>query len=299
VRRSKAGAGAVVKGIRQACGVAWRLARDRSTLTHEALFRVMPHPKLRKMLYRYVDWRDRRQIDKTGFAHLPPAPLRFRVHGELDLQSFLESGRQCRQDINAALATIGIEMASLRHILDFGCGCGRTIVWFSSIPDSTQVSGTDIDGVAIDWCRRYLEFATFEVNQPVPPLGYEANSFDLVYALSVFTHLNEEYQLLWLKELQRVTQPKGIVLLSLHGSYYWRNLAPADVEAIKRQGLLFLQAPAAMQGIFPKWYQNTYHTQEYVFSTYSKYFHIVEYIPQGLDGCQDIVLLQKREGNDS
>jgi SAM-dependent methyltransferase len=279
--------------LRQACGAVWRLARDRSNLTHEALFRVMPHPQVRAMLYRYVDWRDRRQMEKTGFAHLPPAPLRFRVHGELDLQSFLASGRQCSQDIKAALGTIGKDVTSLRRILDFGCGCGRTIVWFSDLAGSVEVCGTDIDDGAVEWCRRYLDFGSFEVNQSLPPLPYEANGFDLVYALSVFTHLDEEYQLSWLEELRRVTQPGGIVLLSLHGPSFWNKLAPEEIEVIRRKGLLFLQAPPAMQGIFPPWYQNAFHSREYVFSTYSKYFRILEYIPQGLDDCQDIVLLQK------
>lgn len=280
-------------GFKRACGAAFRLARHPSSLTPEALLRVMPHPKLREALYRYVDWRDRRQVNKTGFAHLPPASLRYRVHGELDLQSFLESGRQCSQDIRAAFTTIEKDIESFQRILDFGCGCGRTIVWFSTLADTVQISGTDIDVAAIDWCRRYLEFATFEVNQALPPLRYDANSFDLVYAFSVFTHLDEEYQLLWLRELQRVTQPKGFVLVSLHGSFFWSRLPPREIAMIKEKGLLFLQAPPTMQGIFPEWYQNTYHTQEYVFSTYSKYFNIVEYIPQGLDGCQDIVVMQK------
>jgi SAM-dependent methyltransferase len=279
--------------IRRACGAALRLARSPSNLAHTALLRAMPNPQLRKMLYRYVEWRDRRQIRQTGFAHLPPAPLRFRVHGELDLHSYLDSGRQCSHDIRAALAQIGKDVESFRDILDFGCGCGRTIIWFGASDHAAHISGTDIDVTAIEWCRSYLTFATFQVNQPLPPLPYEANCFDLVYALSVFTHLNEDYQVLWLRELQRVTKPKGFVLLSLHGSYYWSNLLPREIEAIKKTGILFLQAPEAMQGIFPEWYQNAYHTQEYVFSAFSKYFDIVKYIPLGLDSCQDIVLMQK------
>jgi hypothetical protein len=52
------------------------------------------------------------------------------------------------------------------------------------------------------------------------------------------------------------------------------------------------QVPSRPLGLFSDRYQNAYHTQEYVFSTYSKYSRILEYIPHGLDSCQDIVLLQ-------
>jgi ubiquinone/menaquinone biosynthesis C-methylase UbiE len=94
-------------------------------------------------------------------------------------------------------------------VLDFGCGCDRTIIWFSKTAKSVRFSGTDIDATAIDWCRRPLKFACFQANQPAPPLVCPAESFDLVYALSVFTHLNEEHQLLWLRELERITRPMG------------------------------------------------------------------------------------------
>jgi ubiquinone/menaquinone biosynthesis C-methylase UbiE len=274
-------------------GAALRSARHPSSLAGILFPRVMSHGKLREVLYHYVDWRDRRQVKQAGFAHLPPASLRFRVHGELDLHSFLQSGRQCSQDIRAALARIDEDMGSFRHILDFGCGCGRTIIWFSNSRTPVRISGTDIDAAAIEWCRRHLDFATFEVNQPSPPLSYQPNSFDFVYAISVFTHLNEDHQFRWLAELQRVTRPMGYVLLTVHGSYYWSRMLPPEVEDIRTRGHRFVQGPKCMQGVFPEWYQNAYHTQEYVVSKFSKYFKILEYIPQGLDGCQDIVLLQK------
>ncbi len=274
-------------------GAALRFARHPTRLGGVLLPRVMSHRKLREVLYRYVGWRDRRQMKGAGFAHLPPAPLRFRVHGDLDLHSFLQSGRQCSQDIRAALARIGQDPGSFHQILDFGCGCGRTIIWFLGTGDSIHLSGTDIDVAAIDWCRTHLDAATFEVNPPLPPLPYEANSFDFVYAISVFTHLKEDYQFRWLGELRRVTQSKGYVLLTLHGSYYWSRMRPQAIEEIKQRGFMFLEGARSMEGLFPEWYQNAYHTQEYVFSRYSEYFDILEYIPHGLDSCQDIVLLQK------
>jgi ubiquinone/menaquinone biosynthesis C-methylase UbiE len=280
--------------IGRKCGAALRMVRHPSSFADLAFLRLSPHSSLRAALYRYVDWRDRRRLKQTGFAHLPPAALRFRVHGDVDLHSFLQSGRHCSQDIRAALARVGKAVESFGEILDFGCGCGRTAIWFSNTGKSVHLSGTDIDTAAIDWCRQCLAFATFEVNQPTPPLRYQAHSFDLVYALSVFTHLNEDYQLLWLRELQRVTKPKGFVLLSLHGSYYWSQMPPREIEEIKSKGLLFLQAPKPMQGLFPEWYQNAYHSPEYVFSTYAQYFDILAYIPQGLDDCQDMVLMQRR-----
>ena len=55
--------------------------------------------------------------------------------------------------------------------------------------------------------------STFEANNALPPLLFPDCAFDLVFAISVFTHLDEQYQLAWLAELRRVAQP-GAILFS-------------------------------------------------------------------------------------
>jgi hypothetical protein len=47
-----------------------------------------------------------------------------------------------------------------------------------------------------------------------------------------------------------------------------------------------------MKGIFPGWYQNAYHTKEYVVDRYSEYFGVVDYISRGM-ARQDMVILPK------
>ena len=271
-----------------------RAARHPSTMIPTVYVGIMRRPMLRAAAFRYVDWRDRRRIRRTGFTHLPPATLRFRVHGDLDLNSFLQSGSRCSADLQAALASRGLDLGSFSRVLDFGCGCGRTIIWFSEVAKRVRFCGTDIDAAAIEWCREHLGFAEFQVNGAAPPLTSPGDSFDLVYALSVFTHLAEALQLQWLRELHRITKSKGVVLLSVHGSYYWDAMDPEAVEDVRRKGVLFQRGPAALQGLFPDWYQNAYHTREYVYSTFARYFDVAAYIPQGLDGGQDLVVLQKR-----
>src|SRR5207248_1785974 len=116
----------------------------------------------------------------------------------------------------AALTSVHREISSFRDVLDFGCGCGRTLRYFADQSPITDFYGTDIDAEAIAWCRRHLRFAKFKVNQALPPLSYRAEKFDLVYAVSVFTHIDEEYQFRWLDELRRITKPRGIVIVTTH-----------------------------------------------------------------------------------
>jgi ubiquinone/menaquinone biosynthesis C-methylase UbiE len=269
------------------------LAGQPRVLPDLVIRRTRPRSGLRAALFRYVDWCDRRATGRAPCPPVPPAALRYRVHGDLDRDSFLETGRQCSLDVRTALAGVGRDLESFRRILDFGCGCGRTLRWFAAWSERASLHGADIDADAIRWCQGAIRFARFTVNSDRPPLGYPDHSFDLVYAISVFTHLPEALQSSWLAELRRVTQPAGFVLLTVRGSSYAARLPPGDAEELRRRGFVFSTMPRHMQQAFPPWYQLATHTEEYVRDTASAYFEVVRYLPRAMDGCQDVVLLRR------
>jgi SAM-dependent methyltransferase len=244
--------------------------------------------------WRYTDLQDRRRISGTGFSNLPPAALRYRVHGSTDLDLFLRAGKRSSEVIHSALRKVGKDFGSVREVLDFGCGCGRTLLWFEDKPPSTRLYGTDIDVEAITWCREHLKYAEFGGNDALPPLRYPPEAFDLIYAISVFTHLDEGFQFRWLEELQRVTSPEGIVLVTLHGTDTWKELPRKDVAYLEKNGFKFVVSNN-MQGIFPEWYQNAFHTKDYVLERYTEYFNVLGYLPRGMNNHQDVVILQKPE----
>jgi ubiquinone/menaquinone biosynthesis C-methylase UbiE len=254
-------------------------------------------PKLRELIFRCVDLRDGWHIQAavSQSVPLPPTSLRFRVHGDVYPTSFLETGRQCSEDLKNALANVGVRLDSFKDVLDFGCGCGRTLLWLGELSESTRLYGTDIDANAIRWCRRHIGFARFTVNSASPPLAFVDESFDLVYAVSVFTHLDEPRQFDWLSELRRVARHGGYVLVTLRGTFQHARMLSVELEHLREVGFTFEQMPNnAMAGIFPTWYQTATHTREYVETVYSRYFEVVEFLPNGLDQCQDIVVLRRQ-----
>ena len=79
--------------------------------------------------------------------------------------------------------------------------------------------GVDVDPVNADWCREnYLDIET-SVSDFFPPLDLQSSSIDMVYGISVMTHLTEGAQYAWLKELRRILKPGGLCVLSTHGEY--------------------------------------------------------------------------------
>ena len=82
--------------------------------------------------------------------------------------------------------------------------------------------------------------------------------FDLIYAVSVFTHLDLDLGRRWLADLHRILKPGGLLLFSVHGEAAWKGLPEEDVAELRRTGFLFKRS-AKLHGILPDWYHTAFH----------------------------------------
>lgn len=239
----------------------------------------------------------------TNGLPLPSAELMWRVAGTPDSVSFLDGGQRSLRDLELALRVLDRTLASYGRILDFGCGCGRTMRWMHPLAEHTALHGTDVDERAIRWAARNLPYASFEVNAELPPLPYPDHHFDLVYSHSVFTHLDERHQDQWLEELKRVTSPGGHLVITMHGPNALLKISndlraigedPQPLhEALEKDGILFLKDDAWVGGPFPDSYHSTVHTPSYLFEHWGQVFFVRAYLPQGSLGFQDVVVLER------
>ncbi len=70
------------------------------------------------------------------------------------------------------------------------------------------------------------------VNTLEPPLPHEDRQFDVVYALSVWTHLRANLQRAWMLEMRRVLKPGGLLIFSTQGDYFLHQLERPDRRAL-------------------------------------------------------------------
>jgi SAM-dependent methyltransferase len=233
---------------------------------------------------------------------IPPVSLRIRVTHKHDIATFHNYGQQSLQAFEAALKGIGRDISTFCSILDFGTGCGRLIRWMKPLHPHARLYGCDIDTEAIQWNRKHLPFASIEMNQGLPPLPYADEMFDLVFGLSVFTHLNEDYQDQWLAELKRITKPGAILLLTVHGEHFWKQFAPeyglrVDITQLNRtyhSNGFFYYTVDGWTGLFPDFYQTMFHKKTYILSHWTDYFEIVDYVEARMPSKQDIVVARKQ-----
>lgn len=241
-------------------------------------------------------------------ATFPDKVLMNTVAGLEDEIEFGISGASIYRSLTTIVAEQGHSWKDYSRILDFACGCGRVTRLFLKHYRECEIFGSDINKQHIDWLRKNLPIGTFTQNRSVPPTGYQSSFFNLVYCISLFSHLSEERQLLWLKELARITLNGGLVILTVHGSHAYRVLTDRP-DIRQRNGITEQQLSMVRSkmnaGAFAfitqddsyidaDTYGFTFIPTEYIHRVWSSFFEIVCIKERVIDDWQDAIILRPK-----
>lgn len=139
---------------------------------------------------------------------LPPPELH-------ELDDYLTSGERHMRSLTDLLARVGHDRDSWGDVLDFGCGSARLTRHFVDHAVDHAVWGVDISAPSIAWCEGHLSPPLrFAPCTTFPHLPFEDDTFGLVFAGSVFSHISE-LAMTWLLELRRITRPGGVLVLTV------------------------------------------------------------------------------------
>jgi len=237
---------------------------------------------------------------------IPPLALRTRVGLDgKDPSRFLAQGHAHVLELGSALALTGRSWTDFAAICDFGCGVGRQTRWLPAIAARAAWTGVDIDPASIAWLSKNIERGRFVTTGPQPPTSLDSGSCDLVYSVSVFTHLPEAAQIAWLQELARIVAPGGVLLLTTHGPHALglhrsapnpTTAALPTTEELEAEGLCFRPYPAVFAAAHGGNYGMTYHSHTYIRDTWSEYLTVEHIVRAGIDDHQDIVVLSRALG---
>ena len=224
---------------------------------------------------------------------LPPEHLQTRQVGAPWRRAFYREGRVILNQIAQAFADAGKSLAEARTILDFGCGNCRVLSAFADTAHAGELWGCDIDAEAIAWNAAHLgHLARFEANPALPPTRFAEGQFDAVYSVSVFTHLPEDLQFVWLNELRRIIEPGGVLVASVHGGEYYRQADAAIRSEIAARGFAY-RAGQATEGL-PDFYMLAYHAEWYLRTRWTHYFEVVGFREKWIHGAHDAVVLRRK-----
>jgi len=117
----------------------------------------------------------------------------------------------------AARAATGRPIPAGAACLDFSCSSGRVVRALAAAYPEVNWCGCDPNSGAIEWARDHITGADFLVSSINPPLPYAPGSFELVFAISVWSHYSPAAARRWLDEMHRIVTPGGHLLLTAHG----------------------------------------------------------------------------------
>jgi hypothetical protein len=122
-----------------------------------------------------------------------------------------------------------------------------------------------------------------------PPLPFEDGYFDLIYSLSVFTHLTTTWEA-WLHELRRVLKPQGhavITFLNRTAHEYYEG-RPFDEESV---GMMIRHPQRSWEFGGPA----VYHSNKWIVANWSKVLRIEALFREGMIGFQSVVVARNVE----
>lgn len=126
-----------------------------------------------------------------------------------------------------------------KKILDWGCGPSRIIRHFPEvINNGCEYFGTDYNQKTIEWCKNNLKGIHFNHNSLEAELPYSNDCFDVIYGISIFTHLSKRLHDDWYEELIRVLKPKGIMVLTTQGDNFKIKLTEAELKKYSNNELI-------------------------------------------------------------
>lgn len=253
-------------------------------------------------------------------SNLYPVPDSFlieRVVGSLTREQFVNSGVIDASRFRDCLVEAGVNLEAGGRMLDFGCGCGRLLRILARLAHRFELHGVDVDADAIAFSRESFDFASFERIGTSPPTGFGDDSFDVIYAYSVFTHLTEPGSRAWLDELARIAKPGATVVLTTGGCRLVEHFLEgvthdpipsaaalkARLPELEERGFLFfpyekLECPDPRNvEFFEAWdleaYGMTFVLESYVREHWLEHFELLAH-RAAPDDWQDYVVLRRR-----
>lgn len=142
------------------------------------------------------------------------------------------------------------------QVLDVGCGTGLNMKYLARYG---SVTGVDLSETALHFCR--TRGHTRLIKAPIEHLPFPTGSFDLVTALDIVEHLDDD--LVALREVQRILKPGGRVVILVPAymflwslqdeiSHHRRRYVRTQLRAvIERSGLVVERATYANTLLFP------------------------------------------------
>jgi SAM-dependent methyltransferase len=200
--------------------------------------------------------------------------------------------------LQRSVAEAGHAWDSLEAVMEVGCGYGRIVRELAKCLPASRIFVSDV----IDGGARFTA-AEFGV-QKVPPIERAGDQlkgrFDLIYLLSVYTHLRRDMVATNLRGVAAALKPGGVAVITVHGQgsaeraeryeQYWLDRARL-LQALAQDGYYYERYPYYYDEYGLTWF--THGAFEKLVSETAPELSLVAYHAMDVDAHQDIFVYRK------
>lgn len=197
-----------------------------------------------------------------------------------------------------ALAERHVGPADSLQWMELGCGYGRLLRHLVKRVPAGQITATDIDPRAVAFCQSELGVTGLPSDHPSDELRFP--EVDVLYAVSVISHLDVDAMEAVLRLILRTVRPGGMAALSTHGPSTLQHLDhygpswPPKRDVIEQQlaaaGTAYLPYPGLDPGYGMAWHQPE-HLTDRIQGLGGPRVRSVDVLPRGLEQHQDLYVV--------
>ena len=222
---------------------------------------------------------------------LPPAYFLYETYMP-DYERYMDDGRVAAQEIIDW--TIRYIPGSPVMIMEWGCGVARIVRHLPAIlQERAGISACDINEKMINWDRENIQGIEFSRINLFPPTMYTPGQFNIVYAISVFTHIDGREHMSWIMEMHRILMQGGIFLFTTHGKNFYHQLAGNELKLLADEGYFTRSYPDKGHRMM-----TTYNEADHFRTMVSACFEVLEFHDGQVDhektGGQDLWIIRKK-----
>jgi len=209
---------------------------------------------------------------KFSVYSLPPYGIAYDAYAGFDPYHYINQGIKHASFVSSLIKKYKGQKVS--SIYEWGCGPMRVLRHLPLYFDTKQTSffGSDYNKSSVSWAKKNFKNIDITLNNLSPPLPYDNGSFDVVYCISVFTHLSENVFKQYIEDIYRILKKNGIFISTFHGNMNSKVLTKRELVDFKNGK--YVQRGSVTEG---SRVYSSYHPDKFIRNNFSK-FKILEKI---------------------
>lgn len=265
-------------------------AEEVLTFSHAGAWTLHPYSRWQDIHFPVQVWNERSVVEPDG-------PRMRRTQGNTSYLHYVLYGWTVAQMMDNVCRTyFGRQLNQFSSICDWGSGCARVAQAVRRMAPQSKVTGIDIDGDNIAWSKQNVPAIDFHHIPLLPPTPLPDGSFDLLYGISVFSHLKRGVFEQWRDELHRLVRPGGVILVTINTGPTLARIGSEDrIRKVKENGFDDETIDHALDAQIgdATYYRFTAMTPQEAMRLFGERFRVRELLSQASGSTQDLMICER------